>query len=155
MGTVSHHNVDKDALLQEGKLFCRIFLSYLWSHETYRGWEWKEALARDLIETGRTRNSVTRAALSYDELTALLYQRTAKNPYWLNYALMHTALLNGFVPSHLADWVAVCRTIAHELDEPTMDGVEAQIQGDYGLCIPVAMRPLIVDYMISQWRSPV
>ncbi len=154
MGTMSHHTVDKDALLQEGKLFCRIFLSYLWSHESYRSWEGKEVLARDLIETGRARCNVTRAALSHEDLTALLYRRTAKNPYWLNYALMHLALRNGFEPSHLADWVAICRTVAHEQGDPPLEGIEAQILSEYGLRIPMAIRPLIVDYMISRWRSP-
>ncbi|EKP0313588.1 hypothetical protein HBJ00_14205 [Aeromonas veronii] len=140
MGIGKQTYVDKDALLQEGKLFCRVFLAYLWGHPDYRGWWGKEALACELIEEGKRSTAVTREVLSHSDLTALLYNRTNKNPYWLNYALMQVALRRGFVPTHLADWVAVCRTVANELVLPTLEGIEGRIATKYGLTLPMDMR---------------
>ncbi|MGL4888039.1 MAG: hypothetical protein ACRC4V_17185 [Aeromonas veronii] len=140
MGIGKNADVDKDALLQEGKLFCRVFLAYLWRHPEYRGWWGKEALACELIEEGKRNTAVTREVLSHSDLTALLYNRTNKNPYWLNYALMRVALRRGFVPAHLADWVAICRTVANELALPTLERLEDKLAKEYELTLPVAMK---------------
>ncbi|MGL4355121.1 MULTISPECIES: hypothetical protein [Aeromonas] len=140
MGIGKQTDVDKDALLQEGKLFCRVFLAYLWKHPEYRGWRGKDGLARELIEEGRRSTSVTREVLSHGDLTALLYNRTNRNPYWLNCALMRVALRRGFVPTHLADWVAICRTVANELALPTLEGLEERLATEYGLTLPVIMK---------------
>lgn len=147
MGIGKKTDVDKDALLQEGKLFCRVFLAYLWGHPEYRGWWGKEALACELIEEGKRSTAVTREVLSHGDLTALLYNRTNKNPYWLNYALMQLALRRGFVPAHLADWVAICRTVANELVLPTIEGIEERLATEYRLTIPVAMKQAIEAYL--------
>ena len=85
-----------------------------------QGWWEREALACRLIEEGR-KTAVTREVLSHSDLTALLYNRTNKNPYWLNYALMRVALRRGLCPCILADWVAICRTVANELAVPTLE----------------------------------
>ena len=140
MGIGKNADVDKDALLQEGKLFCRVFLAYLWRHPEYRGWWGKEALACELIEEGKRNTAVTREVLSHSELPALLYNRTNKNPYWLNYALMRVALRRGFVPAHLADWVAICMTVANELALPTLERLEDKLAKDYELTLPVAVK---------------
>lgn len=140
MGIGKKTDVDKDALLQEGKLFCRVFLAYLWGLPEYRGWWGKEALACELIEEGKRSTAVTREVLSHGDLTALLYNRTNKNPYWLNYALMQLALRRGFVPAHLADWVAICRTVANELVLPTLESLEDKLATEYGLTLPVTMK---------------
>lgn len=140
MGIGKKTDVDKDALLQEGKLFCRVFLAYLWGRPEYRGWWGKEALACELIEEGKRSTAVTREVLSHGDLTALLYNRTNKNPYWLNYALMQLALRRGFVPAHLADWVAICRTVANELVLPTLESLEDKLATEYGLTLPVTMK---------------
>ena len=147
MGIGKINYFDKDALLQEGKLFCRVFLAYLWVHPEYRGWWGKEALACELIEEGKRSTAVTREVLSHGDLTALLYNRTNKNPYWLNYALMQLALRRGFVPAHLADWVAICRTVANELALPTIEGIEERLATEYRLTIPVDMKQAIEAYL--------
>lgn len=149
MGIGKQTDVDKDALLQEGKLFCRVFLAYLWAHPDYRGWWGKEALACELIEEGKrsTAVTVTREVLSHSDLTALLYNRTNKNPYWLNYALMRVALRRGFAPAHLADWVAICRTVANELTLPAIEGIDERLATEYGLKLPIAIRKEIEAHL--------
>ncbi|MBV7300256.1 hypothetical protein [Enterovibrio paralichthyis] len=107
--------VDKGALLQEGRHFGRIFLSYLVNHARFTDADGRVTrhLPDELLFVGQRCGATERQHVSVNNVRQWA-DGSHKIPFWVNHAAMQLATENGFQVEHAADAVAIAATVIKE-----------------------------------------